>query len=415
MKRTKLILLLILLMSNFVLTAFSYDIAVKNDDGVTIYYSYNDEKTALCVTKGPSYHGDIVIPEVVTYNGKTYSVIGIDHYAFYWRSGLTSITIPNSVTSIGQFAFWNCTNLDSIFIPNSVTQIGGDAFSQCVALTSITIGCNVSEIGGGAFKDCSSLTSLVIPNSVKTIGYKAFSGCSSMKNIFLGQGLQSIEENAFEGLTQLENVYCYATRYPAAYDTTFKDSHVDYAVLHVPSGGLNQYKAHEVWSKFMDVVPLTDEEEDINPTPILSIIQADQGSVDIQTTFGSFYPVTIKANDGWKIHSVTFNDKDVTSQLSGDNKYTTPAIKSNSKLTVVYELEETGVNNLKGSSPIRIQATSYGVRVSNAPVNETIRVYTTDGKRYNTVKAVDLTTDIPLDKGKIYIVKAGNKTMKLGI
>ena len=97
--------------------------------------------------------------------------------AFEDCSGLTSVSIPNSVTSIGDYAFFNCSGLTSVTIPNSVTSIGKSAFSNCSSLTSVTIPNSVTSIGDNAFRNCSGLTSVSIPNSVTSIENGAFSGC----------------------------------------------------------------------------------------------------------------------------------------------------------------------------------------------------------------------------------------------
>ena len=94
---------------------------------------------------------------------------------------MTSITIPNSVTSIGDYAFQYCSSLTSITIPNSVTSIGDYAFSYCSGLTSITIPNSVTGIGRDAFSYCSGLTSITIPNSVTSIGDFAFYDCKIKK------------------------------------------------------------------------------------------------------------------------------------------------------------------------------------------------------------------------------------------
>ncbi|MBQ7407207.1 MAG: leucine-rich repeat protein, partial [Clostridia bacterium] len=103
--------------------------------------------------------------------------------AFKGCTGLTSITIPDSVTTIGDSAFKGCTGLTSITIPDSVTTIGNSAFSGCSGLTSITIPDSVTTIGNSAFKGCTGLTSITIPDSVTTIGNSAFSGCSGLTSI----------------------------------------------------------------------------------------------------------------------------------------------------------------------------------------------------------------------------------------
>ena len=95
---------------------------------------------------------------------------GIAYSAFKDCTGLTSVTIPNSVTSIGDWAFSDCTGLTSITIPDSVTSIGEGAFSDCTGLTSITIPDSVTSIGCYAFCGCTGLTSITIPDSVTSIG-----------------------------------------------------------------------------------------------------------------------------------------------------------------------------------------------------------------------------------------------------
>lgn len=74
--------------------------------------------------------------------------------AFYHCSSLTSITIPNSVTSIRSSAFEGCSGLTNVTIPNSVISIGGSAFGWCSGLTSITIPNSVTSIGDYAFYGC---------------------------------------------------------------------------------------------------------------------------------------------------------------------------------------------------------------------------------------------------------------------
>ena len=108
---------------------------------------------------------------------------GIANRAFSYCDSLTSITIPDSVTSIGGDAFSHCTSLTSITIPDSVTSISDSAFSYCTSLTSITIPDSVTWIGNSAFSGCSSLTSVTIPDGVTSIGESAFSSCSSLTAI----------------------------------------------------------------------------------------------------------------------------------------------------------------------------------------------------------------------------------------
>ena len=98
---------------------------------------------------------------------------------------LTSVTIPDSVTSIGDCAFDGCSGLTSIIIPDSVTSIGKWAFDGCSGLTSVTIPDSVTSIGTGAFERCRGITSVTIPDSVTSIGQNAFLGCDKLQNIYI--------------------------------------------------------------------------------------------------------------------------------------------------------------------------------------------------------------------------------------
>jgi len=97
---------------------------------------------------------------------------------------LTSITIPDSVTSIGNSAFYWCIYLTGITIPDSVTSIGDSAFTCCDSLTSITIPDSVTSISNYAFYWCKSLTGITIPDSVISIGSSAFLECDKLKNVY---------------------------------------------------------------------------------------------------------------------------------------------------------------------------------------------------------------------------------------
>ena len=105
-------------------------------------------------------------------------------YAFYGCSGLTSLTLPSSVTKIGCYALSNCIGLTSLTLPSSVTEIGEHAFLNCRGLTNFTIPSGVTSIGTSAFFCCYGLISLTIPSSVTAIGSQAFKHCSGLTSIY---------------------------------------------------------------------------------------------------------------------------------------------------------------------------------------------------------------------------------------
>ena len=146
--------------------------------------------------------GELVIP--ATYNGKPVTAIG--DYAFYKCTGLTSITIPDSVTSIGGGVFSGCTALKNITIPDSVTSIGNEAFYNCTGLTSATIGNGVTSIGDYAFDNCTGLTSATIGNGVTSIGDFAFYKCTGLTSITIPDSVTAISGYAFAYCTGLTSI-----------------------------------------------------------------------------------------------------------------------------------------------------------------------------------------------------------------
>ena len=139
-----------------------------------------------------------------TVNGKDVTSIGDN--AFYARSSLTSVTIPNSITRIGKDAFYRCRKLSSITIPNSVTSIGDNSFENCTHLASVTIPNSVTSIGANAFSGCTSLTSATIPNSVKNIDRATFHGCKSLTSITIPNSVTGIGIRAFQYCTSLTSI-----------------------------------------------------------------------------------------------------------------------------------------------------------------------------------------------------------------
>ena len=136
--------------------------------------------------------------------------VSITSSAFYYCTGLTLVTIPNSVTEIGSSAFYNCTGLTSVTIPNSVTSIGSSAFSGCTGLKSVTIGNSVTEIGGSAFYNCTGLTTVNFNatncTSMGSSSYPVFSGCTKFTTLNIGDNVTNIPDYAFRKCTGLTSV-----------------------------------------------------------------------------------------------------------------------------------------------------------------------------------------------------------------
>ena len=151
-----------------VLTAstFAYDFSAVSESGQTLYYNYlNDHEVEVtppnnanggCWLGYTKPTGNLIIPSTVEYEGVSYTVTSIGNRAFMECSDISDVEIPNTVVSIQKQAFYKA-GLTSLEIPNSVNLINGSAFFGCTHLLSLTIGSSVSAIGGNAFTGCESL------------------------------------------------------------------------------------------------------------------------------------------------------------------------------------------------------------------------------------------------------------------
>ena len=147
-------------------------------------YRVNDDNVSVTVlghVDGYNAQGALVIPESVSYEGHDYAVTVIGNTAFLYCFYLTSLTLPNSVTTIEEGAFAYCSGFTGdLVIPNSVVTIEPSAFFTCYAFDGdLVIGNSVTTIGDYAFDDCNGLHGVLnIPSNVTSIGIDAFRYCA---------------------------------------------------------------------------------------------------------------------------------------------------------------------------------------------------------------------------------------------
>ena len=255
--KIKIKIMLAVLCFQFGISASAYDFEI---DGIYYEIVSFDDWTCRIVSGDVVYTGDIVIPNEVTYNGRTLKVTEIGDDAFNGcadlktlsiedgtetlslgssngtnalfsdcsletlyvgrnlsyetiyspfyeeESLLTKVTIGPYVTEIGDYMFYGCTGLTEVTIPSSVVEIGEYAFSGCTGLSNITIPNSVTSIGRDVFYRCTGLINVTIPNSVTSIGERAFYGCTSLIDVTIPNSVTSIDESAFHGCTSLIDV-----------------------------------------------------------------------------------------------------------------------------------------------------------------------------------------------------------------
>ena len=228
----------------------------KNCDATKGYAEHTVDDSGFCTTcnaplaptEGIIYDvsADGTYAEVIAYNGTATKILIADTYnglpvrniyqeAFYNIDSITSVVIPDSVTTIGSYAFAYCTSLTSVVIGDSVTTIGDHAFYDCDRLTSVVIPDSVTSISKWAFGDCNSLTSVVIPDSVTSIGGAAFGYCRSLASVTI-LGAPEVSSSAFS--------YCNSALY--AYGRYIGDAENPYAILiELTNKNLSTYTIHE--------------------------------------------------------------------------------------------------------------------------------------------------------------------------
>ncbi len=206
--------IILLIVSTIILQSpvFAYDFYSTSPSGHVLYYRIINNSSVKVTWQNAStvrytnLSGNVTIPATVYHGGITYNVIGIDNYAFENCFYVTSINIPNTVTSIGINAFHNCESLSTIVWGNSVQYIGNYAFSYCSSLTAINIPNSVTSIGNSSFDHCTAATTINIGNSVTTIGADAFWGCSGAITLTIGNAVTNIGNGAFDGCIGISSV-----------------------------------------------------------------------------------------------------------------------------------------------------------------------------------------------------------------
>ena len=237
-------------------------------------YSVNDDGTTVTVNghvDGTEATGELVIPEMVTYNELTYSVTTISDCAFCYCNGFTgNLVIPNSVTTIGGSAFYYFSGFNgNLVIPNSVTYIGGDAFSEC-AFSSVEY--NVT--------DCADLS------------WSAFFYCTGQ--LIIGENVERIPANMFQ-FAAFSLIISHAEVPPIVGDGAFH-SIDQFIPVYVPCGSLSDYQNAEGWYVFNNIFECCEVKE------ITAVAApANSGTVTGTGTYemGTTCTLTAIANEGY--------------------------------------------------------------------------------------------------------------------
>ena len=176
------------------------------------------------------------------------NITSIGNAAFAGSSGLTSITIPDNITSISAYAFSNCVSLVKVNLPSELTHFEDGVFGYCTSLTSITIPNGITQIPYYAFQHCESLTNIIIPDNIITIIDTAFLECKRLLTLTIGSGITSIGGGAFYNCSGLTNITILATTPPTLGSQSFDNT--NNCPIYVPSESVEAYKSATTWSTY---------------------------------------------------------------------------------------------------------------------------------------------------------------------
>ena len=185
-------------------------------------------------------------------------------------SGGGSYLYDDSYTNdneLGSCAFLNCSGLTSLSLPSSLTSIEHEAFAGCSGLTSLSLPSSLTSIKYRAFYGCSGLTSLSLPSGITSIDWNAFSGCSGLTSLSLPSGLTSIGDGAFRGCSGLTSIYVYTEKLPNMGSDVFDGCDAKKCTVYVPKGTYYDYWLSE-FGYFENIV-------EFDPTGINNVITSN--------------------------------------------------------------------------------------------------------------------------------------------
>ncbi len=348
------------------------------------------------------------------------SVTSLGDYCFYFCSGLTSITIPSSVTSLGDHCFCGCSRLPSITIPSSVTSLGEACFSYCDGLTSITIPSSVTSLGYSCFSYCSGLTSITIPSSVTSLGEDCFKDCSGLTSITIPSSVTSLGGDCFLGCLKLESVYfegkyCRSNYADLKIPTT--------SIIKVPTEYLQGYK-DSFGSDYKYIYAWNPDGSGDDTKPVTQCatpsVSYESGELKFASeTAGAEYHYTITdadmASDAYsKEGKVTLSAAYNISVYATADGYTA-SDKAEATLCWINANLDTGTNiNMVKTRGVVASAHDGIITLSGLDNGEVVKFYATDGKYLGSSVAANGAASYAVNESLV-IAKVGKDSIKIAM
>lgn len=245
------VVLAMCLWAGYMLNNRTPEVILQSENGTRgklahVEYSITSEAESVCAVTGCEKVAKPVIEERVSINGKKYKVTQVADSAFYGNEKLSSIILPDGITSVGRKSFALCRNLQTFAFPSGITEIPVGCLHHNPSLKKVVIPEGVIRIDADAFACCTSLEEVVLPSTLESIGCGAFYDCKNLKELTIPASVHTIENFAFFGCERLEHIYNYAPK-PQQVFRLFNTGNI---VVHVPKGLETLYAEDENWRQY---------------------------------------------------------------------------------------------------------------------------------------------------------------------
>ena len=347
---------------------------------------------------------------------------------------LSSVQLPPTMRYIGDRMFADCENLTSILIPQDITRIY-NAFEGCSRLREIDMMAETPPyLSEEAFSDeqCENLL-VYVPKGCKQ-AYEESDYWKKMKHIEEKESFNNmiiVSFSSLRGNLSVDGIPTTAIEDGSDPNLnigiTTINANQDYVLTVLP------YPYYELDRLYLNDELVTEQVID-NKFAIhgatqtlrfgayfkqlmaeIEVVQSELGSVKYQLPQGKPYTYSIIPDSGWVVHSVTYNDTDITDRVKNGEIVDTPILEEDAVVHIAFMTVEDGIT-VADKEKMRVLVYDKGVNISHAMPNEIISVYTIDGRIVATKKSdYNGTASFALEKGKVYLIKTKEKTIKFAI
>lgn len=322
-----------------------------------VSYTLTSDSTAQ-VGKNEGCKGEVVIPDSIVYGGKRYLVNAMVDGAF-WGVPLTSVSLPDAITTISPNAFYKCASLRQVKWPARLEVVGEAAFFMCETLESAVLPKGVREVQRSAFWQC-PIVSLELGDSLRTIEQLAFANCKFVESLTLPASLSSLDGSAFTGCSGLRLLDC-RMKEPLAMKggNSFANAMKYFGVVRVPAMARNAYRHHKDWSAFVNIeedngqVETVDVHIRCNDLGAVSVdgrqVQGNDGKTAdlwLEAVRGNDLELTFTPVVGWdyagsetEVSRLTLNGDSISPYAVRDNRYVVSGIDRDTDIDVTFGLK----------------------------------------------------------------------------